>query len=174
MKYKVSCPKCKTESSRSSKSIIKKGYYTANSQKTPRYFCKACSTYFSNRSTRLKGQKRPELNQRIYDLYSSGLTINRLAIVLKCSKNTIKSKITWLSELIETYHQKLILSGAFISNIILFDEMETYEHTKLKPLSVPLAVNGEGKVIDIKVASMKAKGHISKKSVERYFRKLWI
>lgn len=56
---------------------------------------------------------------------------------------------------------------------IVFDEMETYEHTKLKPLSVPLAVCGRtGKILDIGVAEMNCKGHLAKRSQQLYgFRK---
>ena len=47
--------------------------------------------------------------------------------------------------------------------------METYEHTKLKPLSIPIAIRAKtGEIISLQVAEMAAKGHTAKKSVEKY------
>ncbi len=168
MKYKLECSKCKTQNDRKSKTIIKKGFYSTSQGKTPRYFCKACKTHFSNRSKRTKGQKKPELTKDIYKLYSSGITLNRMATILKVSKPTIIKRTLWFADLIKKYHEKLILSKVFLSNLVIFDEMETYEHTKYKPISMPLAVNGDGKILDIRTASMKAKGRIPKAVRDRY------
>jgi hypothetical protein len=47
--------------------------------------------------------------------------------------------------------------------------METFEHTKCKPLSISIAVNGtNGKIIDTEVAYMQCKGHLAKISRNKY------
>jgi hypothetical protein len=47
--------------------------------------------------------------------------------------------------------------------------METFEHTKLKPLSITLVVEkGSRKILDFAVASMPAKGLLFEKSVKKY------
>ncbi len=52
---------------------------------------------------------------------------------------------------------------------IQFDDLETLEHTKLKPLSVALAVDpNTRKIIDFQVSRMPAKGLLAKKSVHKY------
>jgi hypothetical protein len=62
-----------------------------------------------------------------------------------------------------------------IKNIseIQFDDLETFEHTKLKPISVTLAVQKhERHILGFEVSRMPAKGLLAKKSLKKYgFRK---
>ena len=52
-----------------------------------------------------------------------------------------------------------------------FDDMETFEHTKLKPLSITLAVTMERKILGFEVSQMPAKGLLAAKSFEKYGRR---
>jgi len=55
---------------------------------------------------------------------------------------------------------------------VIFDEMETFEHTKFKPLSVPLAVTPQRQILAVEVAQMPAKGLLAAKARKKYgFRK---
>lgn len=55
---------------------------------------------------------------------------------------------------------------------ITFDEMETFEHTKYKPLSIPIAVSAHRQILSYDVARMPAKGPLAAKSRKKYgFRK---
>jgi hypothetical protein len=55
------------------------------------------------------------------------------------------------------------------SLFVQFDDMETSEHSKLKPLSIPLAVDSDGrKILAFDVAVMPAKGHLARKSMQKY------
>jgi len=49
--------------------------------------------------------------------------------------------------------------------------METFEHSKLKPLSITLAVTKPRQILGAFVASMPAKGLLAKKAVEKYGRR---
>jgi hypothetical protein len=52
---------------------------------------------------------------------------------------------------------------------IQFDDLETIEHTKCKPLSVTLAVEkGTRKFLGFRVSQMPAKGHLAKKAFKKY------
>lgn len=52
---------------------------------------------------------------------------------------------------------------------VQFDEMETFEHSKLKPLSLPLMVESKSRaILDICVASMPANGLLAKASRKKY------
>ena len=52
---------------------------------------------------------------------------------------------------------------------IQFDELQTIEHTKLKPLSVAMAVSkNERKILGFRVSSMPATGHLAKISRKKY------
>ncbi len=53
-----------------------------------------------------------------------------------------------------------------------FDDLETFEHTKLKPLSVTLAVEKNSRIIlGFEVSQMPAKGVLALKSVKKYGRR---
>jgi hypothetical protein len=50
-----------------------------------------------------------------------------------------------------------------------FDDLETSEHTKLKPLSVTLAVEKQSRtILGFEVSQMPAKGVLARKSVKKY------
>lgn len=50
-----------------------------------------------------------------------------------------------------------------------FDDMESFEHTKLKPLSITLAVEEDSRhILGFQVSSMPAKGHLAAKSLKKY------
>ncbi len=52
---------------------------------------------------------------------------------------------------------------------IEFDEMETFEITKCKPLSIPMVVEkGTRRILGFRVASMPAKGPLAKISLKKY------
>jgi hypothetical protein len=48
------------------------------------------------------------------------------------------------------------------------DEMETFEKTKLKPLSIALAVTEGGRLVETQVAEMRCKGHLAEISFIKY------
>ena len=55
------------------------------------------------------------------------------------------------------------------SKSFVFDEMETFEHTKMKPLSIALAVEqGTRRILAVEVASMPAKGLLAARSRTKY------
>jgi hypothetical protein len=52
---------------------------------------------------------------------------------------------------------------------IQFDDLETHEHTKCKPLSVALAVNSETReILGFQVSKMPAKGLLAKRAIRKY------
>ncbi len=82
-------------------------------------------------------------------------------------KNTYK-KFLWLAKQSEEYKKTLNLSA----EKIFFDEMETIEHTKCKPLSVFLMVNENYEILEAKVAKMPAKGKLADFSRKKYGRRI--
>ena len=50
-----------------------------------------------------------------------------------------------------------------------FDDIETFEHSKMKPISITLAVeSGSRKILGFEVSSMPCKGHLAKRAREKY------
>jgi len=101
----------------------------------PRYQCKGCKTTFSSRhGSPIAGQHKPQINEPLAKLLSSGVAQRRAAIVLGINKVTVARKFAWLAERARLAHV------AALASYVQFDEMETFEHSKLKPLSISLAV----------------------------------
>jgi transposase-like protein/IS1 family transposase len=156
-----SCPHC------CKPNFKKRGYYYRQISKTyiPRYLCLECKRSFSTRTNSLTfKQKRPDLNSKIYKLITSGVTFNRTAQVLQCDYKTVYRKFYFLSDRAKGAHFK----QTFNIKELQFDEMESIEHTKLKPLTIALAVSDDYKILGVKVGKAPAKGHLSKISKAKY------
>jgi hypothetical protein len=54
------------------------------------------------------------------------------------------------------------------AQIIYFDELETFEHTKCKPLSVAIAVSAKRQVMGIELSRMPAKGYLAAIARKKY------
>ena len=141
------------------------GYYTRkhSKQKVLKYKCTACGKCFSTSTLTRKASapqfKKPELTALIFELYCSRMSMRRIAKVLKCSIGTVQSRVVWLGDRCRKYHDEAIKIGLLKTTHLHFDEMEGYEHTKLKPVSIALGVDGtNGKIIEVKVCEMKMRG----------------
>jgi hypothetical protein len=58
------------------------------------------------------------------------------------------------------------------ADIVEFDDLETFEHSRCKPLSVTLAVEGKTRrVLGFSVSSMPAKGLLTRRALKKYGRR---
>ncbi|WP_413581307.1 hypothetical protein [Bdellovibrio sp. HCB288] len=73
-------------------------------------------------------------------------------------------KFIWMGLRAKNSHHQQDLT----SETLLFDESETIEHTKLKPLTIAVAVNEHYKILGIKVGTIPAKGKIASISRRKY------
>lgn len=130
-----------------------------------RFQCTACKKTFSFRTFQPDyRQKKKDLNPLLTELILNGYSLRAAARTIKMTyKNTYK-KFLWLSAQAQLKRQKL----RFKATKIFFDEMETIEHTKCKPLSILLLVNENYEILEAKVAKMPAKGKLAKFSVQKY------
>ena len=175
---KIQCPRPQCSSPFSSgldsKVIVRNGFFRrrSDSRRIRRYFCKSCGSHFSNATRRAdRYQKKRRVNVVIYRLYSSGVSQRRLAKVLNLNRKTVVRKIRYLAKL-ERCKQEAFLNDHYRTNPLFqiqFDDLETSEHTKCKPLSVTLAVDPRTrKILKFKVAAMPARGHLAKISRRKY------
>lgn len=154
------CPHCQ------SAKVIKKNFYFIKHSRSHirRYLCLACKKSFSSRTlSPTYRQVKPYLNQPISELLASGNTERRTAKLLNCSKNTVSKKLLWLSRnlthLVPSLHD---------TEHIQIDELETIEHTKLKPLTVPICVSHTYKILGLSVGKIPAKGYLAEISRKKY------
>ena len=137
-----------------------------------RFECRFCRYSFSEATFHpCFGQKKRRVNEPLRRLYCSGVSQRRAGLLLGIHQKTVARKIRFLAAEARR-HQRLfrkdLESSGAVFREVYFDEMETFEHSKLKPLSVAIAVSPERKILGAYVASMPAKGLLAKKSVDKY------
>ncbi|AUN99479.1 hypothetical protein C0V70_15460 [Bacteriovorax stolpii] len=151
----------------------KDGYYLRkdDSRQIQRYKCSACSKKFSRATGTLEfGQKKRRINKTIFKILSSGVSMRRSAIILGVHRTTIDRKLVYLAQKSRRMHADLLLKiGTQKVERLQFDDLITTEHTKLKPLSISVAVDARSRVIlGAFVSQIPAFGHLASLSRQKY------
>lgn len=153
--------------------LVRKGSYfrSSDGQRVQRYFCTNCRRSFSaSRWGACFRQKKRKLNSPLEKLLSSGVSQRRAAVILGVNRKTVVRKFRFLSEQarLKQIRWRETLAVRPLS-YVQFDDLETSEHSKCKPLSVALAVEPKTrKILGFQVSSMPAKGHLSKVALRKY------
>jgi hypothetical protein len=152
--------------------IVRKGYFKLKhdpSRRVQKYQCKTCGKFFSDQTGTLTYREhKPKATLEVFKWYSSGTTQRRLGKNLGIAKKTVERKFLRLALYARMFHEQQIEDGHLASAYVFFDEMETFEHSKLKPVSIALAVQAKtGKILDAKVARSHPKRN-AKESRKQY------
>ena len=102
----------------------------------------------------------------LFELIASGVSERRSARLLRINRTTVARKIIFLGA--RSAERLFISSAALKVAHFQFDDLETFEHSRYKPLSVTLAVTGQRRLLAFRVASMPPKGGHAKKAAQRY------
>lgn len=70
---------------------IKNGTYWTGYAQIQKYFCKECNKWFIENE--FKGQKKPEVADKIIELYEEGLSRRKIAAQLGVAKRTVDKRI---------------------------------------------------------------------------------
>lgn len=137
-----------------------------------RYKCLRCEKYFSNATLHPAfRQKKRNKNDRIRRLLASGVSLRRIARELHLSRTTVARKLVFLGgqSRDQLFEMNLECPKA---EIVEFDDQETFEHTKCKPLSITIAVQSKTRrILGFQVSQMNAKGHLAKIALKKYGRR---
>ena len=167
------CPKCNSPLS----SIVKSGFYRkkyGSQKRVQRFLCRCCRSKFSEHTGSLTFRERkPHLTQKVLGLLMEGVSQRGIARNLKCSPITVARKLVRLG----TKAQLELNSRAEIDvkkaktpiSVVQIDEMETFEHSKYKPLSIALAVDQKSRqILSAEVAIMPCPGPLAEISKQKY------
>ena len=167
------CFKCETSSHERSKFVRFGHYYrTSDSKLVQRFRCKNCSTTFTSdtfgwnywRKERRKGALIEKM------LVSTG-SQRRTAKILGVNRKTVVRHFL-RSSLLAEYELKANNWERAKAKVIEFDDLETFESSKCKPLSVTLAVEHKTRrILGLEVSKMPAKGMLVKPAKKYGFRK---
>lgn len=108
------------------------------------------------------------MNLKVFNLLCSSVSQRRTSKILGLNRKTVARKLDFMGKLaikiiprLNAQHKK--------ARIMEFDDLETFEHTKLKPLSVTMAVESKTRrILGVRVSQMPARGAITKLSIKKY------
>ncbi len=154
--------------------IVKKGHFYRRSDRRylQRFKCRVCGAQFSTATfDENYRQSRRDLNDIIYRMLCSGVSQRRAARLLQVSRRTITRKFNHLARHAKRDHSDWLEERFQSTRIehVHFDDLETSEHTKCKPLSVSLAVHAETReILGFQVKRMPAKGLLAPIARKKY------
>ena len=159
------CQKCNSENLR------KRGSYKTKKYTVPRYQCKSCGvTYTGRTNSDNYKKKRQNLENQIVEMYCERMSLRGISRVLKLNRETVTNYFLKAARKARIENLKGLHNRDFVTTYIQFDEMETFEHTKKKPLGVMLFIRAKtGEIISAKVS----KSHIRALAVSPTVAKKW-
>ena len=167
------CPRCRLNPLHSDPRnlVVKDGFYRRRSDQKwiQRFRCKKCQKSFSSGTfDYCYRQHKRQFNQKIFEHLSSGVSQRRAAYLLRLNRKTIKRKFIFLGKFSILNLRKFNLEFP-PAKIVEFDDLETFEHTKCKPLSVTLSVEYKSRrILGFSVSNMPVKGRLAIKALKKY------
>ncbi len=142
----------------------RRGSYHPHCRNQPvqRFHCRACERSFSRQSFRADYMhKKPHLNAPFLRLMVSCVALRQAARVLQVARRTVEHRFRWL-----TRHATLLqlncLRGARLYGPFQLDELESFEHSRLQPLTVPVLIDRDTFfIVATEVGSLRRKGRLS-------------
>ncbi len=133
------------------------------------FLCRACRRHFSAQTVDISYRhRRPELNRLVYSLLASSVSQRRTARLLGTTQVTVARKLLRIGAFAAAFHNEALRRRGPVK-VAVFDEMETFEHSKCKPVAIAVAVEeGSRWLIQVKAAKMPAKGPLAGVARRRY------
>ncbi len=164
------CIKCRQAGERGT-NFVRAGKFYRRSDSTfvQRFRCLDCHRTFSRATFQsCYWQKKRQKNELLRRLLVSGVSQRRCAKILNLDRKTVVRKFLFLS-LDAIFYLRRGNLLCHKSRVIEFDDLETFESTKCKPLSVTLAVESRTRrILGVAVSRMPAKGRLIHKAKRRY------
>jgi len=159
------CPRCGAGCS------VKFGRYHRedDAQSIQRYRCNKCGKCHSSAThTPTYRQKRRRLNRLIEMDIASSTAQRRIALKHRCARKTVARKIIFLAQQARQQAATwLAQQGPF--DTVQWDELISFEHTRLKPLSIAvMSVEKKRCILGFGIAQIPASGLIAKRAKQKY------
>jgi len=165
-----SCPHCQSKSP-SGFTFVRYGFYfrTDDARRIQRFQCRRCKATCSEGSSgRWFRSKKRRYREILRRQFASLGAIRRCAYNLKLNRKTIARHLVLLGQEAE---ERLLAANLLHEKVrvVEFDDLETFEHSKCKPISVTLAVQSRTRrILGFEIASMPAKGPLAEKARKKY------
>lgn len=165
-----------------SNAVIRKGYFARTFkgpgtkttaplrvQRFQRYKCKACGVFFSERTLADDyRQRNTVVNDILESFLMSGISQRRAALLLKLGREPVARRISFFAVMARRCQAQFLATlGPRLT--LQFDEMRTFEHTKMKPIFMPIVVDEDTKcILGMGVARAPADGPLAERSRKKY------
>lgn len=164
------CPKCRS-TGELGKGFVLNGFYfrTDDSRWIQRFYHNGCggSPSLASASRWFRAKKRRH-HEALRKHFASLGAIRRGAYNMNLNRKTIARKLELLGEEAEERVKAANLLYEKV-RVVEFDDLETFEHSKCKPLSVTLAVQSQTRrILGFQVSSMPAKGKLAARALKKY------
>ena len=154
-----------------SNNTVSAGFYQrkCDSHKVKRYLCKDCKHKFSDATGTLEfGHHKRRENPIIQRLLGAVVSLNEIGRIVRVNQKTVARKLVYLSKKSQLENEDL-LSKYHKVDSVQFDEMETVEQTKCKPVAIALAVEADTRVVlGFTASRMPAKGPLATIAKKKY------
>lgn len=156
---------------KNSRKTVKSGTFFRQSDRAivQRYRCGECGGSFSDATMSVcENQKKRQKNSQVFSLLVSGVSQRRCAMLLNINRKTVVRKFLFLGILAA----EAIPGRNFLykkASQVTFDDLETFEHTRCKPLSVILLTEKQSRrILGYRVSQMPARGPLADISRKKY------
>jgi len=153
------CKNCNSER------VRKRGKYKTRGKYVQRFHCRDCDKTFTSRThTKFYRKRKQALAKKMLHMYCEGMSLNAIARVLVLNRKTVSRYFIEASGRARVEHIKRLNTGQIRTSYVQFDEMESFEIGKMRPLGIELAVRVKtGEIISAVVARIPIKAYIMSK-----------
>lgn len=154
-----------------SESLKKRGAYKTKTGKVQRYQCTACDKLQSKRTLSENYRMRKQrLAKKIEALYCERMSLRGIGRVLKINRKTVEKYFLRGAQRAECENLKALDNRDIVTSYVQFDTLETFEHTKERPLGIHLSIRAKtGEIISAKVHKISIRAlSISKKKIKAW------
>lgn len=160
------CPNCHCE-----KKVYANGFYVrrVDRRKIKRFRCVVCNQCFSQQTNRYDYRlKRVDINQICFREICSGVAYSDIARNLDLNYKAVIVRVKRFGGAAAKVLQRERKELEALDHV-MFDELETCEHTKCKPVTAAIAVEPKKRrVLGFAIGAIAAKGHLAKISRKKY------
>ena len=138
-------PECAFHRDPPPKFFVRRGCYRTRCRRepVPRFRCRGCGKGFSRQTFRHDYRDhRPECNQRLFELLTSGVGLRQSGRVLRLDVHAVQKKARKIGRTCGALHRTLCRSLPTGRTYVL-DEEETYEGASIRPLTMPVLIERE-------------------------------
>jgi hypothetical protein len=134
----------------------------------PRFLCKGCRRTFSSQTFRVDYRdRRPECNELLLTYLFSGVGLRQCGRNLDLSVHAVQKKFRKLARHLRLLNRNLLtrLPG---HRTFLFDEIESYEGSRIRPLTIPVLIDKESwLLVDTRAAPIRRSARRGSKAHRR-------